>query len=383
MPKNNETKAKLLASAIHLFSRSWYASVSIVEICKNASLSNGVFYRYWKNKEELFLFILEDVISRIKTALDCVHGNSVIDMFTDMTEIIFRFSKDHPDLITIFREGQYRYIEFERRLSNMYRQVLSKILGYEASIAEYLIAIGGMRFTAIRAGLYNQSISMQTLVKIVAEGLFNDLEVDEEKVFGIAVTPPSIKLSEPSRDRLLSIGKRLFAENGYNKVNIHEITDAANLSVGAFYTYFESKESFFIEQVLLVGRELRHFISSHLSPGLNRLEREIQGMFLFSVYISLDHWCYDLVRECEFVSPQTALAYYDSFKNGYRKMGSDGISDFVSKTDPIAIDSIIEYLMGISHYFGLEVAFKESPGNAKLVAQEIALLLSKGLFNKS
>lgn len=383
MAENGDTRTRLKDSSIVLFSKKWYSSVSIVEICKNAGLSNGVFYRYWKNKEELFLEILENVISSIEEALDHIKGNGTKDKFADMTDIVFRFSWEHPDLITIFREGQYRYIEYERRLSSMYRRILSKILGHEASIAEYLVAIGGMRYAAIRRALYGQDISLRPLLSLAAKGLFTELSMDKDKVFGITVSPPAIKLSASSRERLLNIGKKLFAEKGYNEVNIHEITDAAKLSVGAFYTYFDSKESFFKEQVITVGREIRHFISSHLGKELNRLEREIQGLFLFSVYISLDNWCYDLVRECEFVAPETALAYYEAFKKGYLKMGKDGIRAELLEENPAALGSIAEYLMGISHYFGLEVAFRESPGNARAVAEELAVLLSRGLFNSS
>jgi AcrR family transcriptional regulator len=47
------------------------------------------------------------------------------------------------------------------------------------------------------------------------------------------------------RDTLLRIGERLFAQHGYRDVGIKDITAAAGLGMGSFYTYFPSKEAFY------------------------------------------------------------------------------------------------------------------------------------------
>lgn len=47
------------------------------------------------------------------------------------------------------------------------------------------------------------------------------------------------------KDTLLRIGERLFAKHGYRDVSIRDITDAAGLGMGSFYTYFSSKEAFY------------------------------------------------------------------------------------------------------------------------------------------
>lgn len=49
-----DTRKKLLNTALILFSENWYETVSVAEICRRAELSNGIFYKYFKNKEELF-----------------------------------------------------------------------------------------------------------------------------------------------------------------------------------------------------------------------------------------------------------------------------------------------------------------------------------------
>jgi AcrR family transcriptional regulator len=47
------------------------------------------------------------------------------------------------------------------------------------------------------------------------------------------------------RETLMKIGERLFALHGYRDVSIRDITDAAGLGMGSFYTYFPSKEGFY------------------------------------------------------------------------------------------------------------------------------------------
>jgi len=47
------------------------------------------------------------------------------------------------------------------------------------------------------------------------------------------------------REALLRIGERLFAQHGYRAVSIKEITSAAGLGMGSFYTYFDSKEQLY------------------------------------------------------------------------------------------------------------------------------------------
>jgi len=378
-----DTKTRLVNTAVELFSSRWYSSVSIAEICRAAELSNGVFYRYFPNKEALVIHILEDVIERIGDALERTCGDSLGERLLSMSEIIVRFSAENRSMVTVFREGQYRYFEYEQRLTEMYRRMLSKALGRPASVPEYLVAIGGLRFAAVRSALQGARVSVPALASVIQGGAFPGMDWDGDKVFNITITPPSISFGEASRERLMKAGKRLFGERGFHAVNIHEITDAADLSVGAFYKYFDGKESFFREQITSAGHEIRRFIAQNLTPGLNRLEEEMQGIFLFGVYRSLDHWCYNIAREGEFVSLPTVKEYYAAFRHGYLKMGAAGMDPASVAADPGYLDSAIEFMMGISHYYGMEVAFDESMHNARAIVEGIGDFLAHGLAGRA
>ncbi len=71
-------------------------------------------------------------------------------------------------------------------------------------------------------------------------------------------------------ESLLRIGERLFAQRGYRGVSIRDITNAAGLGMGSFYTYFASKESFYAEILDSIEqrgkRELEKHVNSFHSP---------------------------------------------------------------------------------------------------------------------
>lgn len=374
VPSSSGSREMLAQSAIELFSKKWYGITSVAEICRNAGLSNGVFYRYYHDKEEIFKYILELVIDRIATALKNIHGTTAKEKLESFATIIFDFSQQNPALVRVFREGQYRFFEYEQRLKAVYETALSGVLNEPPSLSSYIFALGGLRFSAIRAAFHEIPVDLATLQRILEQGMFHSYSFDPERVFSTSITPLPLEIIPDARERILREGKTLLGKQGYFETNIYEITTAAGLSTGAFYTYFPSKEAFYAELIHRVGREVRHFISINIDPSLNRLEREVRGLWLFIVYLSLDRYCYGIVREAEFVLPAEVRSYYDAFVRGYRKHA--GVFDVGDET------TAIEFMLGVAHYLGIEVIFDQSPENARCVISEIGAFYQHGFREK-
>lgn len=51
----HETRTRLLRVARETFEERGYHRTSVAEICRRASVANGTFYRYFNNKDEVFL----------------------------------------------------------------------------------------------------------------------------------------------------------------------------------------------------------------------------------------------------------------------------------------------------------------------------------------
>jgi len=55
----DKKRLSILNAAADIFAREGYHHASISDICKNAGISNGALYKYFKNKEDLFLSIID------------------------------------------------------------------------------------------------------------------------------------------------------------------------------------------------------------------------------------------------------------------------------------------------------------------------------------
>lgn len=67
--KGEETRTLLLNISQNLFSQKGYDEVSVEEICRTAGVSKGGFYHHFSSKEELFLELLDQWLSRLDEGL--------------------------------------------------------------------------------------------------------------------------------------------------------------------------------------------------------------------------------------------------------------------------------------------------------------------------
>ena len=368
------TRDRLIQSGIQLLSQKWLSEVSVADICRNALLSNGIFYRYFDTKERLFLEILEQYYQVLSTAFSTLAGLTGPEGIEALCKTVFELTDKHRDLTSIFREGQYRYYEFERRINRLYEMTLTGILGRNPSRAQAIYAMAGIRFLAFRRTYHGIQADVPTVARFLTDGIFDGPQPDWAKVFRIEVSPLPMKLEKTTAETLIGAGKELFGRQGFHDVNIHQITQQAKVSVGTFYNYFTGKEEFYEKVISTVSHELRQAISRNLSKDLSRLELELQGMVLFAFYISnIDPSCYNLVREGEFVTPRAVREYYDAFARGYAKH-MEGVRSGDSQVAG-------NFLMGLSHFFGL--AILHDPGGyqslAKNLIQDLGTLLLKGI----
>ena len=56
---------------------------------------------------------------------------------------------------------------------------------------------------------------------------------------------------------LLAEARQVFAEKGYKKTNISDITKRVVMAVGSFYKYYESKEAIFLEVYVAENNRIR------------------------------------------------------------------------------------------------------------------------------
>ncbi len=361
-----------MLSAVALFSENWYDAISVAEICRNGGLSNGVFYRYYKDKEVLFREILDGFLEVIETRMSKISGADVEERLISFYGFILESNIDDIAYINIFREGEYKFPEYEQRLRVIYTEALRRVYRRTVTVAEYLFIVGSVRFLLRRPCFDEQKISGEYLKDLVYNGIFECSSEIDLSCLNVDL-PPAVDNADEAdtRTKLILSGKQLIAENSFYKVNIYEITRKAGFAVGTFYINFKSKEDLFREVVVYLGKQLRHYISSNLGENLSRIEREIQGWMLFLKYFETHIQNYQLVREAEFVIRDTAKEYYNKFEKGYLRQ-SGGL-----RPDDEAVAA--NFLIGIAHFLGIEHFFSKNIEDPRKVIEELSGLICRGV----
>ena len=121
--RSEETQAKIIESAIKLFSARGFNAASVDDICKDAGISKGAFYHHFETKQALFLALLDGWLQTIDTAIEASKDMTVPETFMQMSEAF-------PYIFETAGEGLPMFLEFWLQASRD-----KKI--WEASIAPY------------------------------------------------------------------------------------------------------------------------------------------------------------------------------------------------------------------------------------------------------
>lgn len=117
-----------------------------------------------------------------------------------------------------------------------------------------------------------------------------------------------------TRKKLLAAGKKLICEKGLSNTAIEEITEAAGVSKGTFYTYFKRKEDIVSE---LSGESFRDILDNAKAFQGNFYEKLTVYMENFSDYI--EHGSVQLAQEWvkNVVNPNFSDNVFDDGKLSY------------------------------------------------------------------
>lgn len=103
--RSEETRSKILASAIKLFSTRGFNAASVDDICTDAGISKGAFYHHFKSKQDLFLALLDVWLQTIDNAIEASKDKTVPETFMQITEAF-------PYIFATANEGLPMFLEF-------------------------------------------------------------------------------------------------------------------------------------------------------------------------------------------------------------------------------------------------------------------------------
>ncbi|HEX8992934.1 MAG TPA: TetR/AcrR family transcriptional regulator [Anaerolineales bacterium] len=103
--RSENTRARLLASALNHFALHGYDATSVEDICLGANVSKGAFYHHFESKQALFLSLLQTWLTAIDDGFAAIGKSSVPDTLLAMTDIL-------PAVLTAASDQLPMFLEF-------------------------------------------------------------------------------------------------------------------------------------------------------------------------------------------------------------------------------------------------------------------------------
>ncbi|MER7762864.1 TetR/AcrR family transcriptional regulator [Streptomyces sp. NPDC097619] len=185
----------------------------------------------------------------------------------------------------------------------------------------------------------------------------------------------------PVPRRLLAAATRLFAERGYDRTSVQEIVDAAGVTKGALYHYFDSKDDLLYEvyaRMLRLQQERLDAIADSGGPVADRLRAAAADV----VVTTLDNLDDAMIffRSLHQLSPAKNLlvrAERRRYHERFRALVEDGQRDgtFGSATPA---DLVVDYHFGAVHHLASWYR-ADGPLGPQEVADHLADLLLRAL----
>lgn len=311
MTKANSTKKKIIEAAIDLFATQPYEEVSVAQICKNAGVSNGIIYTYFKNKSELFQYLLEEIITRIEHYFEEIEGETIKDRLESYININLSLTKKEFKLIKIYRAGQYKFIDYENKIKVIYNNGLERVFGRKMDKYENFFILSGIRFINVFYVENDIQCDVKFLVKILLYGFLGDFKISiqnfNEMSFFLRVPFNSSSI----KCQLLEKGTEIFMAKDFYDVKVLDITKSASISSGGFYNYFENKDEFFNEIMIRFKKQLFHFLKDNYRKDFLPNENHVMFLYLMLEYFKDSYFKDKLVREMEFIVPDLYFSFLE------------------------------------------------------------------------
>jgi AcrR family transcriptional regulator len=363
----------IVSSAMDVFYENSYDKVSIAKICKNAGVSNALFYKYFKNKDEIYKSIMDKAIGRVDSLTKNITGCTIEDRLTLFIKLNYISSKEKYRLLKIYREGQYRFIKYEQLLRKSYMKAFENIFDRKITNTEYIFIESGMRYININYKLKDLDKDAEFLAKLILNGIFDYKDFDVKKFDEKEIYMRYVFHNGDLKHQLLSEGEKLFGSNGVYETKISDLAKKVGGGIGGFYYYFKTKDDFFKEIVVNTQKILYFFLKDNNSNTKSPLGINVFYIYLFLEYYKDNIYKCQIMREVEFIEP----SLFEDFKGKLNKLYLNSIKNI--DYNEYEKEIICNFLLGISHYSTIEIFFTKSIKNKYVFLDEIKNMLSKGI----
>ncbi|OAA31816.1 hypothetical protein AT15_03020 [Kosmotoga arenicorallina S304] len=355
------TRNALLLAAEDLFSSKGFEKTSIAAICRKAGLSNGVFYRHFKNKDDIFRTITNEMMESFQRSVKIVKSSSKRDELKHLYISAFEALWKSRRRFKAFHEAEYRLKNIEDLVDATYLDAISKILktnAFEIRPALKWFLIGPIRFSAIYWIIFKNNKVPVEVIDDLLDFTCHGFDIPARMSGEVTRFSINKKASygNDNRSLIMESAEKLFGKKGYFKTSVYEIMSGAGFGQGTFYLYFKNKQALLEELVMFANRKLRHMMRDASIDLGSRLEKEIRNYRVFLEFMKEHRELYEIVRESEFIVDNLGYRYYEKLLSSYVKALRSSMDS--GELRPMNEHSIAIFLMGIGHFMGLDLVFR-------------------------
>jgi AcrR family transcriptional regulator len=173
-PVEEGNRERIIAQAIRLFCEKGYEATSVREIVEAVGVTKPVLYYYFKNKDELFRFILQNSMDPLFEEIQAVVQDPNLDFWSKLTNLIdlhIEGARQEPELVrflhavafsNLYRDTfdfQENWIRTLRILAELFADAQKKGLLRDDRSPLFLVRnFMGMTYSEIRSLVYSPEI---------------------------------------------------------------------------------------------------------------------------------------------------------------------------------------------------------------------------------
>ncbi len=126
---------------------------------------------------------------------------------------------------------------------------------------------------------------------------------------------PRTARGERTLRRILDAALREFGERGFADSSVSSITQRAEVALGTFYTYFDSKEALFAALVRDMSERVRVAVAPAFEGASDALDGERRALGAYLGFVAEHREVYRIIDEAEFVDPAGFKTHYQTTAN--------------------------------------------------------------------
>lgn len=123
---------------------------------------------------------------------------------------------------------------------------------------------------------------------------------------------PRTPRGEKTMRKILDAASAEFGEKGFFDSSIVSITSRAEVALGTFYTYFDSKEALFAALVRDMSARVKDLVPPAVAEARDALDAEARTLRAYLEFVIANKGVYRIIDEAEFVDPEGFRAHYEA-----------------------------------------------------------------------